>query len=205
MPRLRTVGAAGCEIIMMAPAQPEGAPHLQKRTVEMQTLLPGFGERLPVLHRRKRPSKSACRSVQISGAKSAGANVAKMLSATGVLELFAVRQACPRYRRRGRGFADQLIVYAPNRVRYPFFTKDPHLALFLGGPVRCVTTPVASQLTGLSTEKLLEWTRQSELAPVDVRPKHKVSPDKFSWQTILIPRIAVLLCDRFNLDLQALL
>ena len=39
--------------------------------------------------------------------------------------------------------------------------------------------------------------------PADVRPKKKGSPAKFSWQTILILRIAVLLRDRFNLELEA--
>ena len=36
-----------------------------------------------------------------------------------------------------------------------------------------------------------------------MRPKQKGSPAKFSWQTILILRIAVLLRERFNLELQA--
>ena len=39
--------------------------------------------------------------------------------------------------------------------------------------------------------------------PADVRPKKKGSPAKFSWQTILILRIAVLMRDQFKLELQA--
>jgi hypothetical protein len=70
-------------------------------------------------------------------------------------------------------------------------------------PLRFVTTPVASQLTGLSTDKLREWTNRRALIPADVRPKQKGSPAKFSWQTILILRVAVLLRNRFNLELQA--
>lgn len=69
--------------------------------------------------------------------------------------------------------------------------------------LRLVPTPIASQLTGLSTEKLREWTSRRALVPVDVRPKRKGSPAKFSWQTILILRIALLLRDRFRLELQA--
>lgn len=69
--------------------------------------------------------------------------------------------------------------------------------------LRFVTTPIASQLTGLSTEKLREWTSRRALVPADVRPKQKGSPAKFSWQTILILRIAVLLRDRFSLELEA--
>ncbi|MFC3721814.1 hypothetical protein [Neoaquamicrobium sediminum] len=39
--------------------------------------------------------------------------------------------------------------------------------------------------------------------PADVRPKGKGSPAKFSWQTVLILRIAALLRDHFKLELQA--
>jgi hypothetical protein len=69
--------------------------------------------------------------------------------------------------------------------------------------LRTVTTPVASQLTGLSTEKLREWTSRRALISVDVRPKCKGSPAQFSWQTILVLRIAFLLRDNFHLELQA--
>lgn len=69
--------------------------------------------------------------------------------------------------------------------------------------MRLVTTPVASKLTGLSTEKLREWTSRRALVPADVRPKRKGSPAKFGWQTVLVLRIAVLLRDCFNLELQA--
>ena len=69
--------------------------------------------------------------------------------------------------------------------------------------MRFVTTPVASQLTGLSTEMLREWTSRRALIPADLPPKMKGSPAKFSWRTILTLRIAVLLRQRFNLELQA--
>lgn len=69
--------------------------------------------------------------------------------------------------------------------------------------LRFVPTPTASQLTGLSTDKLREWTSRRALVPADVRPKAKGSPAQFSWQTILVLRIAVLLRDGFNLELQA--
>ena len=64
-------------------------------------------------------------------------------------------------------------------------------------------TPIASQLTGLSTDKLREWTSRRALIPADQRPKRKGSPAKFSWQTILVLRVAVLLRDQFSLELQA--
>jgi hypothetical protein len=69
--------------------------------------------------------------------------------------------------------------------------------------VRSVPTPRACQLSGLSTEKLREWTSRRALVPADVRPKGKGSPARFSWQTILVLRIAVLLRDQFSLELQA--
>lgn len=68
--------------------------------------------------------------------------------------------------------------------------------------MRFVPTPVASQLTGLSTEKLREWTIRRELVPADVRPRQKGSPAQYSWQTILVLRIALLLRDRFGVELQ---
>ncbi len=69
--------------------------------------------------------------------------------------------------------------------------------------LRFVTTPVASQLTGLSTDKLREWTSRRALVPADVRPQGKGSPAKFGWQTILVLRLAVLLRDSFGLELAA--
>ena len=69
--------------------------------------------------------------------------------------------------------------------------------------LRFVPTPIASQLTGLSTDKLREWTSRRALVPADVRPKGKGSPAQFSWQTVLVLRIAVLLREDFRLELQA--
>lgn len=69
--------------------------------------------------------------------------------------------------------------------------------------MRFITTPVATELTGLSTDKLREWTSRRALVPADVRPKGKGSPAKFSWQTILVLRLAVLLRDGFGLELAA--
>jgi hypothetical protein len=69
--------------------------------------------------------------------------------------------------------------------------------------LRLVPTPIACKLTGLSTEKLREWTSRRALVPADVRPKRKGSPAKFTWQTILVLKVAVLLRDQFSLELQA--
>lgn len=69
--------------------------------------------------------------------------------------------------------------------------------------LRFVPTPIASQLTGLSTDKLREWTSRRALVAPDVRPKGRGSPAQFSWQTVLVLRIAVLLREDFRLELQA--
>lgn len=69
--------------------------------------------------------------------------------------------------------------------------------------VRFVPTPVACKLTGLSTEKLREWTSRRAIVPADVRPKGKGTPAKFSWQSLLILRVAALLREQFNVELQA--
>lgn len=62
---------------------------------------------------------------------------------------------------------------------------------------------MACQLTELSTDKLREWTSRRALVPADIRPKGKGSPAQFTWQTILVLRIAVLLRNQFSLELQA--
>lgn len=66
-----------------------------------------------------------------------------------------------------------------------------------------VTTRDATRLTGLSTEQLREWTSRRALIPPDVKPKGHGSPARYSWQTILLLRLAVTLRDRFKLELQA--
>lgn len=68
--------------------------------------------------------------------------------------------------------------------------------------MRLVKTPDATLLTGLSTATLREWTSRRALIPADVPPKGKGSPAGFTWQTILLLRIAVTLRDRFHLKLQ---
>lgn len=68
--------------------------------------------------------------------------------------------------------------------------------------MRYVTTRQATRLTGLSTAKLREWTSRRALIPADVPPKNQGSPAQYSWQTILLLRIAATLRGRFHLELQ---
>jgi hypothetical protein len=76
--------------------------------------------------------------------------------------------------------------------------------LFLGfNAMHLVTTRDAIRLTGLSTDQLREWTSRRALIPADIKPKGQGSPAQYSWQTILLLRLAVNLRDRFKLELQA--
>lgn len=66
-----------------------------------------------------------------------------------------------------------------------------------------VTTRDAARLTGLSTEQLREWTVRRALIPADVRPKGHGSPARYTWQTLLLLRVAAVLREHFKLELQA--
>lgn len=69
--------------------------------------------------------------------------------------------------------------------------------------MRLVPTRQALQLTGLSAPTLREWTSRRALIPADVPPKNQGSPARYSWQTILLLRLAVTLRERFHIELQA--
>lgn len=69
--------------------------------------------------------------------------------------------------------------------------------------MQLVTTRDATRLTGLSTEQLREWTSRRELILPDVKPKGHGSPALYSWQTILLLRLAIVLHDRFKMELHA--
>lgn len=65
-----------------------------------------------------------------------------------------------------------------------------------------VPTPVASRLTGLSIDLLREWTVRRALIPADERPGRKGAPAQYSWQTILVLRLATTLHRQFRIELQ---
>jgi hypothetical protein len=58
-------------------------------------------------------------------------------------------------------------------------------------------------LTGLSTDQLREWTSRRALIPADVQHRGRGSPAQYSWQTLLLLRIAAALKGRFHLELHA--
>jgi hypothetical protein len=69
--------------------------------------------------------------------------------------------------------------------------------------VRLVTTRRATSLTGLSTEQLREWSSRRALIPADIQNRGRGSQAQYGWQAILLLRVALLLKDRFHVELHA--
>lgn len=69
--------------------------------------------------------------------------------------------------------------------------------------MRLVPTRQALQLTGLTPAKLREWTSRRELISADVPPRRQGSSALYSWQTILVLRLALTLKEKFGLELKA--
>ena len=69
--------------------------------------------------------------------------------------------------------------------------------------MRLVPTRQALQLTGLTPATLREWTSRRALIPADVPPRSQGSSAQYSWQTILVLRLALTLKERFCLELMA--
>lgn len=66
-----------------------------------------------------------------------------------------------------------------------------------------LATADVCRLTGLSTEKLREWTSRRSLIPADVPSKQQGSPARYSWPTVLVLRLAVVMREQFNVELKA--
>jgi len=58
-------------------------------------------------------------------------------------------------------------------------------------------------LTGLTANQLREWTVRRRLIQPDEPAQKRGSEAKFSWQTLLVLRLAVVLRTRFYVELQA--
>lgn len=58
-------------------------------------------------------------------------------------------------------------------------------------------------LTGLTANQLREWSHRRDLIPPDVEAGGPGRPALYSWQTVLLLRIAVVLRERFKIELQA--
>ena len=59
------------------------------------------------------------------------------------------------------------------------------------------------ELTDLTANQLREWTVRRALILPDVPAQKRGSEAKFSWQTVLVLRVAVVLRTRFHVELQA--
>jgi hypothetical protein len=92
------------------------------------------------------------------------------------------------------------IGYATHFMRGLGVVPDPK---FGPAPVHLVTTRMAVKLSGLSTQQLREWTIRRALIPADVKPKGHGSPAQYAWQSILLLRLALILRDRFKMELHA--
>jgi hypothetical protein len=69
--------------------------------------------------------------------------------------------------------------------------------------MRLVTSGDVLKLTGLSAHQLREWTVRRGLIRPDAEPHGPGSRAKFAWQTVLLLRLAVVLKERFHIELQA--
>lgn len=58
-------------------------------------------------------------------------------------------------------------------------------------------------LVDLSANQLREWTVRRAFIPADIKPKDCGSPARYSWRTVLLLRIAVVLKDDFRVELKA--
>lgn len=69
--------------------------------------------------------------------------------------------------------------------------------------MRLIRSREVLQLTGLTADQLREWTVRRALIQPDVPAQKRGSEAKFSWQTVLLLRLAVVLRSRFHVELQA--
>lgn len=58
------------------------------------------------------------------------------------------------------------------------------------------------QLTGLSADQLREWTHRRALIAPDVPPRGSGHRALYAWQTVLLLRLAVVLKEKFRIELQ---
>lgn len=69
--------------------------------------------------------------------------------------------------------------------------------------MRLLQAGEVQKLTGLSSDQLREWTSRRGLIEADAKPSGPGTRALFSWQTVLLLRIAVVLKERFHIELQS--
>jgi DNA-binding transcriptional MerR regulator len=68
---------------------------------------------------------------------------------------------------------------------------------------RLIAAGEVQKLTGLSADQLREWTNRRGLIKPDVQPHGPGSKALYSWQTVLLLRLAIVFKDTFHIELQA--
>jgi DNA-binding transcriptional MerR regulator len=69
--------------------------------------------------------------------------------------------------------------------------------------MKLITTGDVLQLTGLTADQLREWTSRRGLIQPDMKPNGPGSRAMYSWQTVLVLRLAVVLREVLHVELQA--
>jgi DNA-binding transcriptional MerR regulator len=69
--------------------------------------------------------------------------------------------------------------------------------------MKLITASGVLQLTGLTADQLREWTSRRGLIQPDIKPKGPGSRAMYSWQTVLVLRLAVVLKEILHVELQA--
>jgi hypothetical protein len=69
--------------------------------------------------------------------------------------------------------------------------------------VRLIKSRHVPALTGLTADQLREWTVRRALIQADEPAKKRGQEAQFSWQTLLVLRLAVVLRMQFHVELQA--
>lgn len=69
--------------------------------------------------------------------------------------------------------------------------------------MRLVKASEVQKLTGLSADQLREWTTRRRLIEPDAKPSGPGSRARYSWQTVLVLRLAIVLKESFHMELQA--
>lgn len=69
--------------------------------------------------------------------------------------------------------------------------------------MRLIGSGEVQGLTGLSADQLREWTGRRGLIRADRPAQGKGTQARYSWQTVLVLRLALVLKQRFHLELQA--
>lgn len=69
--------------------------------------------------------------------------------------------------------------------------------------MRLIQAGEVQKLTGLTSDQLREWTSRRGLIEPDLKPSGPGTRARFAWQSVLLLRVAVVLKERFHVELQS--